>query len=183
MKCIFFIAIMVYCFPLKNFAQPIMIYGKVFEYKSLLPLGLTNIQVLKGPNTFSDRETGEFFLDNNTDSLIDSILITYLGYRPTLLINIPHDRDTLFLNQIPLFETGEDYSMVDFFCGPLNILCKIQERRYWKKENQRVDKIRSEVDKQVNSCRYLLNGKIYKLEIKNGFVLIDLSKSLGKHFN
>lgn len=166
-----------------TFSQTTEIKGRVIDYKSLLPLSGVSIQMTDSIRTITDLSAGEFRLSINKQMKSDSLSITFIGNRPLIIKRIPLDKNTIDLGTIPLFEGDDLTSLVDFFCSRLNFICRLSERRYWKKERLKSEQLRNRTNLTIKEIRYLFNGYIYNLDYYENEIIIDLSKPIDKWTN
>jgi len=157
-------------------SQQIVIKGQVFADKTLLPM-YVHVAFGDSITTFSNDRTGKFEIVLNERENIDSILLAGLpSFRPLMIKNLPVDNDTIELGLIPIFGEETLIAMVDFFCHPLNLKCKISEKRYFRKKRKKYERIRRESDLRAAQCKYLFQNKVYLFDTTDHTIVIDLDK-------
>lgn len=171
MRIKLFITIVLLCLFNKLWSQEILIKGNIIEYQSLFPMEHTAIWFDKDNHCVADNN-GDFEIRISDLTSNDTLKINFLSYYDLYITNIPNDKPIVDLGKIPMFVYFTGHSMATFNCRFWNIRCKIKEKKYWKKENERIENYYKEMDKIISYFTYIFRKQTYKIDNH----VIDLSK-------
>lgn len=104
----------------------------------------------------------------------NSILISVFDYREVKIINIPTDKDTINLEQLPMFRNT--IVLVNYGCRIWNPICKYRINRNAKGVDRHSKAERKEINRQIADYDYEFDNKQYKIQYNKRFdlLLIDL---------
>lgn len=116
---------------------------------------------------------GKFVLRIGNMSKTDTIKIRFISYYDLNFINLPQNKDTIDLGEVPLFYYFPGYDMSDYFCGRFDFACKRRWKKHIKEEKDRILNYYLKQQQIIRDFNYYFDNKLYKINLENH--CIDLS--------
>jgi hypothetical protein len=164
-------------------AQSVTIKGKVYSFCDNYNCFNALVYFDNVNGTICDTN-GEFTLTVQKEIAYDTLNFVFAGLRKLFVLNIPLNKDTIDLGNIPLLCGFEGFDMTDFFCDPSDFLCQELAKEYQKNIEMNHRAHIHIINSRFSQYRFVLSGKEYEMSFNDNYsdlkMWLDLSKPLEK---